>query len=332
MRRLGYRASGADLAFGRPERAHGVAMEGYFWRITDPATQRVVIALIGVQTDHTGRWALTGLGASDGFWRHAVVESADARPGGLGARASGPEASFFGTDERVVVDMGEDAHLDLRLDGLTRWPSLRPFGGSSWFQMIPGLNQYWHPWLLGGRASGSVRVGDSRWEFVNAQVYGEKNWGRAGFPDSWWWGQAQAFAEAEACVAFAGGEVTAGPLRTEVTGLVVRLPDGRLLRLGNPVTSPVTADIGDEHWRLQGRSGGWDISVDAHAPLSAAHVLPVPLVGERRAVPGAIEHLSGRLNVQVNHRGRLVWEGQSALAGLEHGGLERAGALAASRP
>ncbi len=331
MRKLSYRASGADLPFGRPELAHGVSMEGYFWRITDPATGRVVIALIGVQTDHTGRWALAGLGASDGFWRHAIIPTAEARRRGLGALASGPEASFFGTDERVIVDLGDDARLDVRLDGLMPWPSRRPFGGSSWFQMIPGLNQYWHPWLLGGRASGTAVVGDSRWDFADAQIYGEKNWGRAGFPDSWWWGQAQGFADADACVAFAGGEVSAGPLRTEVTGLVVRLPDGTVLRLGNPVTSPVRADVGDEHWRLEGRSRGWEVSVDAHAPLSAAHVLPVPLVGERRAVPGAIEHLSGRLHVQVSHRGRQVWAGESTLAGLEHGGLDRSAALAASR-
>lgn len=331
MRTLDYRASGADLPFGAPERAHGVSMEGYFWRITDPATRRVVIALIGVQTDHTGRWALAGLGASDGFWRQAIIPTADARRAGLGARATGPEASFFGTDERVVVNLGADAHLDIRLDGLARWPSGRPFGGSSWFQMVPGLNQYWHPWLLGGRASGTAVVGGSRWDFADAQVYGEKNWGRAGFPDSWWWGQAHGFAEAGACVAFAGGQVSAGPLRTEVTALVVRLPDGTLLRLGNPVTSPVLADVGDEHWRLEGRSRGWVVSVDADAPLSAAHVLPVPLVGQRCAMPGAIEHLSGRLRVQVSHHGRQVWSGQSELAGLEHGGLDRAAELEASR-
>lgn len=331
VRTLSYRGSGADLPFQRPERAHGVAMEGYFWRITDPVTRRVVIALIGVQTDHTGRWALTGLGTSDGFWRHAILPTADARPGGLGARGAGPEASFFGTDERVVMDLGADARLDMRLDGLTRWPSRRPFGGSSWFQIIPGLNQYWHPWLLGGRATGTATVDGSRWDFADAQIYGEKNWGRAGFPDAWWWGQAHGFADADACVAFAGGDVVAGPLRTEVTGLVVRLPDGKVLRLGNPVTSPVRADIGDEHWRLEGRSRGWEVSVDASAPLSAAHVLPVPLVGQRRATPGAIEHLSGRLNVEVRHQGREVWAGQSTLAGLEHGGLERAAGLASSR-
>lgn len=328
-----YRASGADLPFGRPEHAHGVAMEGYFWRLTDAARGRVLIALIGVQSEAAEAadvWALTGLGASGGFWRDAVLSDAAARWGGLGARATGPAASFFGTDERLMVDLGADARLDVTLSGLRRWPR-RLFGGSSWFQTIPGLNQYWHPWLLGGRASGSATLGGERWEFEDAQFYAEKNWGRGGFPDSWWWGQAQGFADAEACVAFAGGEVVAGPLRTEVTALVVRLPDGRLVRLGNPGTSPVRARIAEESWELEGRCGAWSVAVWGRAPLADAHVLPVPLLGERRGVPGAIEHLNGHLEIEVRRRKSLVWSGETAVAGLEHGGLARAARLVAAR-
>ncbi|MGO3796329.1 MAG: tocopherol cyclase family protein [Pauljensenia sp.] len=326
--RTPYRSSGADLPFGHPEWSHGVAMEGYFWRLTDPAAGRVAIALIGVQSDDTGSWALGGLGTSEGSWRQTILPAALARRNGLGARAG---RSFLGTDRRLLVDLGGDARLDVHLEATNRWPARRPFGGSSWFQTIPGLNQYWHPWLLGGRATGTLDIAGQRWDFESAEVYGEKNWGRAGFPDSWWWGQAQGFPDADACVAFAGGEVTAGPLRTEVTGLVVRLPDGRVIRLGNPVTSPVRADVGDEHWVLEGRSLSWAVSVEAHAPLADALVLPVPLVGQRRAVPGAIEQLTGTLAVQVRHHGHLVWEAESPLAGLEHGGLARAAALSASR-
>lgn len=308
-------------------------MEGYFWRFTDVRGGRSVIALIGVQQDQTGTWALVGLGASSGSWAQAVVGGAAADPVRLGARAG---SVFVGDDERVVVDLGPDHRLDVRLDRLARWPR-RLFGGSSWFQTVPGLNQYWHPWLLGGRASGTAVVGGETWVLDGAQVYGEKNWGRGGFPESWWWGQAQGFAEPEACVAFAGGQVYAGPLRTEVTAVVVRLPGGEVLRLGNPVSSPVRATVSEELWRLRGRgvggvgdrwagSGLWSIEVDGSAPLSAAHVLPVPLVGERRAVPGALEHLSGRLGVVVRRGRREVWSGESSIAGLEHGGLELAAA------
>ena len=116
----------------------------------------------------------------------------------------------------------------------------------------------------------------------------------------------------------------AGPLRTEVTGLVVRLPDGVVVRLGNPVVSPVAARVDDTTWRLRGHGHGWEIDVDAEAPLHAAHVLPVPLPHAHRNTAGAIEHLAGRLRTEVRRRGRVVWRGESDLAGWEQGGLGRA--------
>lgn len=327
-----YRATGADLPFGDLRRAHpGVAMEGYFWRITDPASGRVVIALCGVNQGPRGSWATIGLAAwPSGFVRTAALDGARAAPARLGVRGGteGGERgaghpAFDGDEQRLRVDLGDDARLDLEFDDPAPWPH-RAVGGSSVFQTVPALNQYWHPWLLGGRASGTATLGGETCAFDGAQVYGEKNWGREGFPDAWWWGQAQGFEEPSACVAFAGGIVTSGPLRTEVTGLVVRLPDGRVVRLGDPVVSPVAARMRDERWRLSGRGFGWEIDVAAEAPLSESFVLPVPLPSEHRNVPGDLEHLAGALRVRVRRHGRRVWSGSTSLAALEHGGLERA--------
>jgi tocopherol cyclase len=112
---------------------------------------------------------------------------------------------------------------------------------------------------------------------------------------------------------------------------VVRLPDGTVLRLGNPGTSPVHAVITDDGWVLIGRSRFWQVEVEGHAQMADALVLPVPLVEERRAAPGALEHLGATMSVRVRNRGRLIWEGTSRLAGLEHGGLERAATEARRR-
>ncbi len=314
-----YRATGADLPYGDPLRAHGVDMEGYFWRITDVARQRVLIALIGVNRAGDGCWATLGLAGSNGFLAEDAFATSWADPAGLGARAG---EAFLADRNSVRVSLGSGG-LDLTVTDHVPWPRAR-FGGSSWFQSVPALNQYWHPWLLGGRASGTAVLGEETWEFTDAQVYCEKNWGREGFPDSWWWGQAQGFEEPGVCVAFAGGQVTAGPLETEVTALVVRLPDGSVVRLGNPVTSPVHAAVTDETWTLRGRNRTWQIELDAFAPLADAHILPVPLPRERRNVPGALEHLAGTMQVRVRRHGRLVWQGSTDLAGLEHGGLDRA--------
>lgn len=320
-----YRGTGADLPFGHPVRAHhGVAMEGYFWRITDPATGRVVIALCGANQGPRGSWATLGVAAwPTGFLRTEARVGAWTDPHGLGVRGGTSTRAFEGDPRRLQVNLGADARLDLEFHDPVPWPR-RVFGGSSGFHLVPGLNQYWHPWLLGGKASGTATLGDSTWSFDGAQVYAEKNWGREGFPESWWWGQAQGFAEAEACVAFAGGVVTAGRLRTEVTALVVRLPDGRVIRLGNPGVSPVRTHTSDEHWRLAGRGYGWSIRVEASAPLDQAFVLPVPMPSEHRNVPGDLEHLVGELNVSVYRFGRHVWSGSTTLAALEHGGLDRA--------
>ncbi|WP_240916043.1 tocopherol cyclase family protein [Sanguibacter sp. HDW7] len=318
-----FRATGADAPFGHPTRAHhGVAMEGYFWRFTDRSSGRVVIALCGANVGPRGPWATIGLAAwPDGVVRTAAVDGAWTDSRGLGVR--GGDGMFTGDDRHVHVDLGPGATLDVELHDLAPWPR-RALGGSSIFQTVPGLNQYWHPWLLGGRATGRATLGDATWELRDVDVYAEKNWGREGFPEAWWWGQAQGFDEPGACVAFAGGIVTAGPLRTEVTALVVRLPDGRVVRLGDPVVSPVRTRTSDESWHLSGRGYGWRILVEASAPLDHAFVLPVPLPSEHRNVPGDLEHLVGDLTITVSRHGRHVWTGLTTLAALEHGGLDRA--------
>ncbi|HNV10666.1 MAG TPA: tocopherol cyclase family protein [Propionibacteriaceae bacterium] len=340
-----YRASGADGAWGDPERAHGVAMEGYFWRITDRASGRVIIALCGINTPgrnttpsgnttaRTRPWATVGLATTpDGVLVTSAPDGCTADPDALGARV--PDV-FEGAADHLEVTL-DGASLSATFTDLQRWPRAR-LGGSSAFQMIPGLNQYWHPWLLGGRASGTLRLGERVITFSDAQVYGEKNWGAAGFPDAWWWGQAQGFTEPDACVAFAGGDVTVGPrvlgrqVSTHVTAVVVRAPDGSLIRLGNPGTSPVRASITPGRWLLTGDNPQWRVRIDGHAPESRGFVLPVPLVGEGRNTPGAIEHLDGSMEVRVWRRGRLFWHGTSEVAGLERGGREHAETVLAAR-
>lgn len=329
-----YRGTGADLPWGDQLRSHpGVRMEGYFWRFTERGSSgggRSLIALCGVNQAHDGPWSTLGLGSHpNGFLRAVEHPEACADPAGLGARAG---AAFDGSEGRLRVNLGTDARVDVTVADPLPW-NRRSVGGSSVFQTIPALNQYWHPWLLGGNATGTAVVGDETWELDGWQVYGEKNWGKGGFPDYWWWGQAQGFAERDACVAFAGGQVHSGPLRTEVTAVVVRLPGGELIRLGNPGTSPVSADVTDERWAFKGRSARWLIELEGTAPRGDSHVLPVPLPLERRNVAGALEHLGGTVRVSVRRRrgGSLVWEGESHVAGLEHGGLERAAAEAARR-
>lgn len=319
--RRAYRSSGADAPFGDPGPAHGVAMEGYFWRFTDPRSGRVLIALNGVNQSPQGSWSTLGLAAHPGGFLRTTAHPVGAAATDRLAASAGD--AFHGTAERVQVDLGPDARLAVDIDDPVPWPR-RSFGGSSVFQVVPGLNQYWHPWLLDGQAHGRAVVGDQTWDLDGWTVYAEKNWGRGGFPESWWWGQAQGFADPAVCVAFAGGQVNVGPLRTTVTALVVRLPGGTVLRLGDPVLSPVRTRVSDERWHLRGRSARYRIDLEGTGALASAHVLPVPLPAQRRNVPGAIEHLAAHLRISVRRDGRLLWSGESPLAALEHGGIDRA--------
>jgi hypothetical protein len=298
-------------------------MEGYFWRFTHRASGRVIVALCGVNRAADGSWATVALvGHPGGFLRDAAVMRAGADPTRLGAWAGG---AFAAGPDRVTIDLGADARLDATLHDVQGWPR-RAFGGVGVAHAIPGLSQYWHPHVLGGRVTGRAVLGDTTVDLEGFDVYAEKNWGRAGFPAWWWWGQAQGFARDDACVAFAGGQVRLGPVRTTATAVVVRL-GATLVRLSHPVLSPVRADVGPEHWRLRGRGPAWSVDVEAHAPQGAAHLLPVPVPSERRNVLGAHEHLGGRLHLLVRRRGRVVFAGESALAGLEHGSAPDAAGL-----
>src|SRR5690625_2619492 len=137
-----YRSTGADLAFGRPEKAHhGVAMEGYFWRITDPESGRVIIALCGANMGPDGPWATVGLGAwPNGFLRTAAVDGAWTDPIRRGVH--GGTGACGGSTHRLTGDLGGDGGLHLALQDLTPWPR-QALGGPSGFCIGPGRSREW---------------------------------------------------------------------------------------------------------------------------------------------------------------------------------------------
>jgi hypothetical protein len=316
-----YRATGADPPFGDPRGYHGVGMEGYFWRITQPARGTVVVVLLAVNRDAAGgTWGMLALATHPGgFVRAATVQRAAADPHALRVRAGDPGAPVLEADDASLrVDLGPDARVDVAFADRVPWPPRRAFGGIGPAQAIPGLSQYWHPHLLGARVSGAARAGAATLDLEGATAYAEKNWGAGGHPPAWWWGQAHGFARDDACVAFAGGLATVGPVRLRATSVVVAV-GGEVLRLVSPPV-PLRAAVDERGWRLRVRTARHRVDIEGHANGTAPHLLPVPVPAERRRRDGlSAMHLAGALHVRMRRGGRTLFEGTSALAGLERG-------------
>jgi hypothetical protein len=323
-----YRATGADPPFGDPRGYHGVGMEGYFWRITQPASGSVVVVLLAVNRDETGRtWGMTALAAHPGgFVRAVSTEHATADRRRLAVRAGdhGAPSILEADDGSLRVDLGPDARVDVRFAERVAWPARRAFGGIGPAQAIPGLSQYWHPHLLGGRVRGQAIIGGAVVDLDGATAYAEKNWGAGGHPPAWWWGQAHGFEREDVCVAFAGGEAMVGRVPVLATSIVVAVGE-EVLRLVRPVLALRVA-VDASGWRLRGRTARHDVEIEGHANGTQPHLLPVPVPAERRRLDElSAMHLAGEMRVLVRRRGRTVFEGTSVLAGLERGRGPQAG-------
>ncbi|HVM09667.1 MAG TPA: tocopherol cyclase family protein [Acidimicrobiales bacterium] len=313
-----WRRTGADLPGGDPRPTHSAQMEGYFWRFTDTSTGRVVVVLCGINRHPDGDWATVAIALHPGLVvRSAVVGDASADSNDLALRAGdGFHVTDGGRRVRVAVD---DVTVDATVDDSFGWPL--KLGGGGVFSAVPLLNQYWHPHVLGGRADVRVAVPDGApWELSGANVYAEKNWGR-GFPDRWWWGQAQGFPDRDdVCVAWSGGVLSLGPLRATVGGAIARVED-TVLRLTPPLAIVRSSSEGGE-WRVRATGHAGSIEIAGDGRRGVPHTLPVPLPAERRNIDTDFEHLAGHVWCSIRPRRGPSFEGESELAGLEVGSLD----------
>jgi len=95
-------------------------------------------------------WAMITLAAEPGghVWTE-IADGAFADPHALGVSAP----PFLRADAATLdVDLGPGLHA--RFEAPREWPR-RPFGPLGIAQCVPWLGQYWAPWLLGARVTGS---------------------------------------------------------------------------------------------------------------------------------------------------------------------------------
>ncbi len=308
-----YRRTGADVPYGNPLPSHDTEMEGWFWRVTDEAAGRALIALCSVNRQPAGDWSTAAVGVHPGLVvRSGALDNARAIRSPFSVSAGDDSGNFTVSTDRVRFELG-DLRLNMEITDRFAWP--KAFGGGGVFSAIPFLNQYWHPYCLGGRASGTVEYGAESWSFDGAKVYAERNWGK-GFPLRWWWGQAHDFGADDVCVAFSGGLLSLGPIARDVNGIVVRVGK-KVIRMTPPVL--VRSEVGDNQWVIRGKSRRYEIELEGDGRHLPPHVLPVPLPAQRRNIDTDFEHLGGRLHCTVRESGRVLFKGTSELAALEVG-------------
>ena len=308
-----YRRTGADVPFGDPLPSHGTEMEGWFWRLSDPLDGRVVVALCSANRHPDGDWSTAAIALHPGqIVRSAAIDGVRADRTRFSVHAHAGRDRIDADRDGLRMVLG-DSEINLTVTREYQWPMA--FGGGGVFSSVPFLNQYRHPYRLGGKASGVVSCGDQRWTFTDATLYCERNWG-SGFPLRWWWGQAHDFDGDDVCVAFSGGLLELGPLQREVTGVVVRLRD-RVLRITPPAM--VSGMCDRDRWRIDARTARYRVELDGRGAGTGPHVLPVPLPAERRNIDSDYEYLAGTLRCTVREWGRTIFDGTSKVAGLEIG-------------
>jgi hypothetical protein len=308
-----YRRTGADLPFGDPARDHDAAMEGYYWRLVHPEAGWVIVWLCGVCRGNGESWATVALAAHPhGFLRHARLEPAGGDPDRFGARAG---TAFRGSLDELCVRMGDDAWLDARLRPRVVWPR-RALGALGLGHLVPGLAQYWHPVLLAAEVEGEACIGGKRLRLDGARAYAEKNWG-PGFAGRWWWGQADAFPDTDAGVAFAGGQVPVLGVSPAPTAVVLRLGQ-RVLSFVPPLARARVA-VGTHGWRVRVRAPRHLLELEGEADGQEPHRLPVPDVESGRVDFRSQQVLAGQLRLLVQSGRRTLVDAVSPLAGLELG-------------
>ena len=271
------------------------ALDGWFWRFTWP-DGRAAIVLCGVCPG----WALVGVAQQPG--RAGARRSSTTRaPTGRGVRIG---TAFAGDAAPRAASTGVDAHLHDVVRVAAPVARHRPGRPSA----VPA------PVLAAARAAGARRgrrrrLGPRRRDRVRGAQLGRRLPARV--------------------VVGRGARLRRRPgdrrVRRRPGARPAARDRGRRARR-RPARPPRRAGARGRARRRRARPLGAarplaaaPVEIEAAADPAAAHVLDVPVPAERRTLPWSHQHLAGRLRVRVTRRGRLLYEGESALAGLELG-------------
>ncbi|MEM0979898.1 MAG: tocopherol cyclase family protein [Cyanobacteria bacterium P01_H01_bin.58] len=192
---------------------------------------------------------------------------------------------------------------------------------ASWLSYLPILEPGWQVLMAHGLATGWAEWQNQRYEFQQAPIYAEKNWGGA-FPERWWWIQANAFAEVPDLTLTAVGGRRQVLGRTETVGLIGLHYQGKFILL-NTLRDQMTWTVAPwGQWQVTASNHRYRITLEGKAEQPPANVRVPTLTGLQF---NCWDTTHGQLEVTVWQRSpidteTLIVQAHSDLAGLEVGG------------
>ena len=188
---------------------------------------------------------------------------------------------------------------------------------AGWLSYLPIFEPGWQVLMAHGLATGWIEWEGTRYEFSNAPIYGEKNWGRS-FPEKWFWLNCNSFEQTAGLAITAGGGRRKVLWMTEEVAMIGIHYQGRFYEFV-PWNSQISWHVEPwGEWRLQATNG--DVRVELIGTTDSAGTM-VSTPTEQGLVLGCRDTLKGVLSIDLQTRqGEIIVRANSHLAGLETGG------------
>ena len=153
-------------------------------------------------------------------------------------------------DDNGIGSGDEICDFDFEVDPLCGWGDVDGDQKSTagWLSYFAVFEPHWQVTMADARATGTVIWKNQTYQFKNAPLYAEKNWGAA-LPKKWYWTQCNSFPGYDQLSVTAGGGIRTIPFgREEALGMVSVHYNGKFFE-----ASPLT---GTMNWRVK-TWGSW---------------------------------------------------------------------------
>jgi tocopherol cyclase len=155
-------------------------------------------------------------------WHRTVESGFQMLPTCLLGRVRGRD----GTVGDILDDEGEpmSCDFDITIDPICGWggtTAKEQKSTAGWLASFPVFEPHWQITLADARASGRVTWNNRTYDFTDAPMYAEKNWGSAALPSKWYWTQCNSFPGHARLSVVAGGGIRKIPFgKEEILGMV----------------------------------------------------------------------------------------------------------------